>query len=129
MGNWWDFFKPELSSEYPSVDGPLTLHSYIGGLEQSYENFCQKEQKRIANAAAKTNGANGANGHKADKVSLKDFDYVAFHGPYGKLVQKGYARLVRMLRLERSGSRLVLTVVHNFHSFRGTDVHGLPSQP
>lgn len=25
---------------------------------------------------------------------MKDFDYVAFHGPYGKLVQKGTARLM-----------------------------------
>lgn len=107
MGNWWDFFKPELSSEYPSVDGPLTLHSYLGGLEQSYENFVAKETKRIkgSTAAAKTNGvstststtpaAAATNGHaEGPAVSLKDFDYIGFHGPYGKMVQKGTARLV-----------------------------------
>jgi hydroxymethylglutaryl-CoA synthase len=27
-------------------------------------------------------------------VSLEDFDYVAFHSPYGKLVQKGFCRMV-----------------------------------
>lgn len=31
------------------------------------------------------------------KVSLESFDFFAFHSPYGKLVQKGYARLVRQL--------------------------------
>lgn len=107
MGNWWDFFKPELASEYPSVDGPLTLHSYIGGLEQSYESFCTKEGRRLAKANGSTTKANGINGHangetnghleaqaSGSDVSIKDFDYVGFHGPYGKLVQKGTARLV-----------------------------------
>merc|ERR1712093_206911 len=94
MGNWWDFFKPELSSEYPSVDGPLTLHSYLGGLEQSYENFVVKETKRIR-GGAKTNGqANGL--AEGPAVSLKDFDYIGFHGPFGKMVQKGTARLAYM---------------------------------
>lgn len=101
MGNWWDFFKPDLASEYPSVDGPLTLHSYIGGLEQSYENYIAKEAKKAAKSSGKINGhANGngeANGHSTTPEhpqSVKDFDYICFHGPYGKLVQKGTARLV-----------------------------------
>ena len=101
MGNWWDFFKAELASEYPSVDGPLTLHSYIGALEQSYENFCAKETRRINESHGKPRSTNGemnghhTNGHKEDiTVGLKDFDYMGFHGPYGKLVQKGTARLV-----------------------------------
>lgn len=99
MGNWWDFFKPELSSEYPSVDGPLTLHSYIGGLEQSYENYIAKEAKKAAASSKRlSNGhPNGeANGHATSEhaKNVKDFDYICFHGPYGKLVQKGTARLV-----------------------------------
>jgi hydroxymethylglutaryl-CoA synthase len=107
MGNWWDFFKPELASEYPSVDGPLTLHSYIGGLEQSYENYIAKEKRREAKSSSSTksvtngNGAahsNGSiNGHAEEETyatNVKDFDYICFHGPYGKLVQKGTARLV-----------------------------------
>lgn len=105
MGNWWDFFKPELSSEYPSVDGPLTLHSYIGGLEQSYENFMAKEARRATKSKRVSNGhpngtsTNGdSNGHAASNEepaqNVKDFDYICFHGPYGKLVQKGTARLV-----------------------------------
>lgn len=95
QGNWWDFFKPELASEYPSVDGPLTLHSYIGGLEQSYESYVAKETKRVKSAAKSVNGTNGhAEGEAL--VSTKSFDYIGFHGPYGKLVQKGTARLLYM---------------------------------
>ena len=106
MGNWWDFFKPDLASEYPSVDGPLTLHSYIGGLEQSYENYIAKESKKAAAKSSKkeVNGhaANGTNGHSETPEfaqGVKDFDYICFHGPYGKLVQKGTARLVSLLIL------------------------------
>ena len=29
MINAWDFYKPDLSSEYPQVDGPLTLYTYL----------------------------------------------------------------------------------------------------
>lgn len=109
MGNWWDFFKPELASEYPSVDGPLTLHSYIGGLEQSYENYLAKEKRRASKAATSSkpltngnghghvNGNGAANGHAETSSTVSkvtDLDYICFHGPYGKLVQKGTARLV-----------------------------------
>lgn len=110
MGNWWDFFKPDLASEYPSVDGPLTLHSYIGGLEQSYENYIAKEAKKAGASSSKrlSNGhPNGVNGHNATTTTttpehaqnVKDFDYICFHGPYGKLVQKGTARLVSFSQL------------------------------
>lgn len=78
----YDFYKPHLSSEYPEVDGPLTQTSYPGALERSYDHFRIKESKR-----------KGGNGDMGD-VSLEDFDYVAFHSPYGKLVQKGFSRLV-----------------------------------
>ena len=82
MANVYDFYKPHLSSEYPEVDGPLTQTSYPGALERSYDAFRTKESKRL-----------GGKGDKGD-VSLDDFDYVCFHSPYGKLVQKGFARLM-----------------------------------
>ncbi|ORY92633.1 hydroxymethylglutaryl-CoA synthase [Leucosporidium creatinivorum] len=82
MANVYDFYKPRLSSEYPEVDGPLTQTCYPGALERSYDAFRVKESKR-----------KGGKGDMAD-VSLEDFDYVVFHSPYGKLVQKGFARLL-----------------------------------
>ncbi|KAI5475761.1 hypothetical protein MNV49_000890 [Pseudohyphozyma bogoriensis] len=82
MANVYDFYKPHLSSEYPEVDGPLTQTCYPFSLEKSYDHFRVKESKRKGNK----------NGDMKD-VSLDDFDYVAFHSPYGKLVQKGFARM------------------------------------
>jgi hydroxymethylglutaryl-CoA synthase len=84
MANVYDFYKPHLSSEYPEVDGPLTQTCYPTALEMSYDAFRTKESRRLGNSK----------GDKKD-VSLDDFDYVCFHSPYGKLVQKGFARLVR----------------------------------
>lgn len=83
-----------MASEYPSVDGPLTLHSYIGGLEQSYENYKAKAAKR-AKAGKSATKANGVNGnHSTDStITVDSFDYIGWHGPYGKLVQKATARL------------------------------------
>ncbi|GAA5972043.1 hypothetical protein JCM8115_000037 [Rhodotorula mucilaginosa] len=83
MANVYDFYKPNLSSEYPAVDGPLTQTCYPNALERSYDAFRTKEAKRLGDA-------------KGDKkaVTLSDFDYACFHSPYGKLVQKGYARLM-----------------------------------
>ncbi|POY71884.1 hypothetical protein BMF94_5245 [Rhodotorula taiwanensis] len=83
MANVYDFYKPNLSSEYPAVDGPLTQTCYPNALEQSYDAFRAKESKRLGNK-------------QGDKsaVTLSDFDYACFHSPYGKLVQKGYARLM-----------------------------------
>ncbi|GAA6007870.1 hypothetical protein JCM10207_004907 [Rhodosporidiobolus poonsookiae] len=82
MANVYDFYKPHLSSEYPEVDGPLTQTCYPNALEMSYDHFRAKESKRLGNAK----------GDKKD-VSIQDFDYFCFHSPYGKLVQKGFARL------------------------------------
>ncbi|GAA5997775.1 hydroxymethylglutaryl-CoA synthase [Rhodotorula paludigena] len=83
MANVYDFYKPHLSSEYPEVDGPLTQTCYPTALEMSYDHFRTKESKRLGNAK----------GDKKD-VSIDDFDYFCFHSPYGKLVQKGFARLL-----------------------------------
>jgi hydroxymethylglutaryl-CoA synthase len=84
MANVYDFYKPHLSSEYPEVDGPLTQTCYPNALEQSYDAFRRKESKRLGNAK----------GDLKD-VTIDAFDFFCFHSPYGKLVQKGFARLVR----------------------------------
>lgn len=82
MANVYDFYKPHLLSEYPEVDGPLTQTCYPTALEKSYDAFRAKDSKR-----------KGGKGELSD-VTLDDFDYICFHSPYGKLVQKGYARLL-----------------------------------
>jgi len=87
MTNCWDFYKPALASEFPEVDGPLTLTAYLSALDNVYDRFREKnnEPSQIV--------VNGAHDSKAN-TSLESFDFVAFHGPYGKLVQKATARLL-----------------------------------
>jgi hydroxymethylglutaryl-CoA synthase len=72
----WDFFKPDHTVEYPTVDGALSQVCYYQALEDTYSRFCAKlEDKTFA----------------ADRA-----DFMVFHAPYNKLVQKSYARLFLM---------------------------------
>lgn len=84
MEHAYDFYKPDLTSEYPVVDGQFSLTCYTKALDASYRDYCKREAK----LAGSTNGADSA------KTSLDRFDYLAFHAPTCKLVQKSYARLL-----------------------------------
>jgi len=92
MANTYDFYKPQLDSEYPQVDGPLSITTYLGALDQSYARYREKwarMQKPNYMGGVEEDGYDP----KSD-TSLSDFDYRIFHSPYGKLVQKGHARLM-----------------------------------
>ncbi|KAL7424600.1 3-hydroxy-3-methylglutaryl coenzyme A synthase [Cryptotrichosporon argae] len=115
VANMWDFYKPDLSAEYPTVDGPLTIVAYLGSLDAAYSAYVKKAEASRARAAKKlslasvsqavaevaeqvkglVNGNGHANGHAngAAAEGIEAFDYVCLHSPYGKLVQKGHARL------------------------------------
>lgn len=89
MTNTYDFYKPRLDSEYPEVDGPVSVTTYISALDASYARFREKTAR-----AKKLFHANGHANGKSDKdFSLDDVDYVVFHAPYGKQVQKALGRL------------------------------------
>ena len=96
MSNFWDFYKPNLSSEYPEVDGPETIQAYLGSLDKTYDAYRRKAAKAAAAAAAAAAG--GVNGHSdaslLSSIKVDDFDYTLFHSPYSKLVQKGFGRLL-----------------------------------
>jgi len=92
MSNDWDFYKPDLSSEYPQVDGPETLQTYLGSLDRAYDAYRNKVATFAARDAGKVNGR--ANGSALSKTSLEDYDYAILHSPYSKLVQKGFGRLL-----------------------------------
>jgi hydroxymethylglutaryl-CoA synthase len=80
MEHAYDFYKPDLTSEYPYVDGHYSLTCYTKALDAAYRDYCKREAKQApASAAAPT---------------LDRFDYLAFHAPNCKLVQKSYARLL-----------------------------------
>mmetsp|Transcript_21181 Transcript_21181/g.15508 ORF Transcript_21181/g.15508 Transcript_21181/m.15508 type:complete len:127 (-) Transcript_21181:674-1054(-) len=73
----YDFYKPVPSSEYPTVDGQLTIKVYLNALENCILTFYEKFKK--------TYGV---------QPSLKDFDYFCFHTPFAKMVQKSYFHML-----------------------------------
>ncbi|KAJ2804418.1 3-hydroxy-3-methylglutaryl coenzyme A synthase, partial [Coemansia furcata] len=76
MEHIYDFYKPNLSSEFPTVDGPLSVTSYVRAVDHAYTAYLDKlERSGVAHA------------------SLKDIDYLVFHSPYTKQVVKGLARI------------------------------------
>ncbi|KAI2497300.1 hydroxymethylglutaryl-CoA synthase [Fragilaria crotonensis] len=77
--NVWDFFKPDHTVEYPTVDGALSQTCYYQALEDVYTRFSKKMEE-------------------IDRVPFdaESPDYLVFHAPYNKLVQKSYARLFLM---------------------------------
>ncbi|KAA3460171.1 hydroxymethylglutaryl-CoA synthase-like [Gossypium australe] len=77
MSHAYDFYKPNLASEYPVVDGKLSQTCYLVALDTCYKYFCHKYEKL-----------------EGKQFSLSDADYFVFHSPYNKLVQKSFARLV-----------------------------------
>uniref|UniRef100_A0A8R1DGF0 Hydroxymethylglutaryl-CoA synthase n=2 Tax=Caenorhabditis japonica TaxID=281687 RepID=A0A8R1DGF0_CAEJA len=76
MKNTWDFFKPisSTSSEYPVVDGSLSLASYLEAVRMTYTHFMEKLVR-----------------HGNKDVSIESFDALFFHSPFTKMVQKGLA--------------------------------------
>lgn len=75
--NVWDFFKPDHTVEYPTVDGKLSQVCYYQALEDVYTRLCEKLSNNNSDAA----------------FNAETHDYFVFHAPYSKLVQKSYGRL------------------------------------
>ena len=80
----YDFYKPDMSSEYATVDGKLSVQCYLSSLDKCYQSYRQK-------AAKKSKIQNGV--PDENLITLNDFDGMLFHSPYCKLVQKSFARL------------------------------------
>ncbi|CRK91908.1 CLUMA_CG005528, isoform A [Clunio marinus] len=78
MKHAYDFYKPDLSSEYPTVDGKLSIQCYLSALDNCYRLYHQKYQRLHPNATV---------------IGLNQFDALIFHTPYCKLVQKSLARI------------------------------------
>lgn len=78
MKHAYDFYKPDLSSEYPVVDGKLSIQCYLNALDKCYQLYREKYLKKYPTAT---------------KVGLEQFDALIFHTPYCKLVQKSLARI------------------------------------
>lgn len=72
----WDFFKPNLDSEYPEVNGALSQTCYLKALDDCYTRFVRKQPQ------------------DQTTMSVQSMDHILFHSPYNKLVQKSFGRLV-----------------------------------
>ncbi|XP_065646495.1 hydroxymethylglutaryl-CoA synthase 1 isoform X2 [Hydra vulgaris] len=76
MAHVYDFYKPNLSSEYPVINGKLSVSSYLSALDNCYSQYRKKFMKKFS----------------SEFFSLADIDFMVFHTPYCKLVQKSVAR-------------------------------------
>jgi hydroxymethylglutaryl-CoA synthase len=88
----YDFYKPDLTSEYPIVDGHYSVRCYTEALDSCYKAYNAREEHLHA-----SNGVNGVNGtHEAREIEtpLDRFDHIIFHSPTCKLVAKSYGRLL-----------------------------------
>ncbi|CAK7201464.1 3-hydroxy-3-methylglutaryl coenzyme A synthase [Sporothrix eucalyptigena] len=93
MQHAYDFYKPDLTSEYPYVDGQYSLTCYTRALDASYRAYNAREATVLARANGHSNGEAAAE-EGVPKAPLDRFDYVAFHAPTCKLVAKSYGRLL-----------------------------------
>ncbi|KAG9509453.1 Hydroxymethylglutaryl-CoA synthase, cytoplasmic, partial [Fragariocoptes setiger] len=84
MHHDYDFYKADLSSEYPIVDGKLSLKCYLQAVDKCYSTFREKYIK--ANYQPDSEQASGP--------LLNNFDAILLHSPYCKLVRKSVARLL-----------------------------------
>ncbi|XP_076331659.1 hydroxymethylglutaryl-CoA synthase 1-like [Tachypleus tridentatus] len=120
MAHVYDFYKPDLLSEYPRVDGKLSIQCYFQALDQCYQLFCRKailkkgnktklflintirtsgvqicyQSHRAVYTGIKNNQLKLIESQFQKEFTLDDLDIVLFHAPYCKLVQKSLARLV-----------------------------------
>ncbi|XP_046394199.1 hydroxymethylglutaryl-CoA synthase 1-like [Ischnura elegans] len=92
MRHVYDFYKPNLESEYPVVDGKLSIQCYLSALDNCYQMYCDKAGKVMQEK-------------NQFQWDVNCFDSILFHSPYCKLVQKSLARLVLIdfVRAQRFG--------------------------
>lgn len=88
----YDFYKADLTSEYPLVDGHYSVKCYTEAVDKCYKAYNEREKKLKTVANGQTNGVNGV--HAEPETPLDRFDHMCFHAPTCKLVSKSYARLL-----------------------------------
>ncbi|KAK4620040.1 Hydroxymethylglutaryl-CoA synthase [Fulvia fulva] len=84
----YDFYKADLTSEYPIVDGQYSIKCYTEAVDECYKAYNAREEQIKSRANGHANGV-----HEAE-TPLDRFDYMCFHAPTCKLVSKSYARLL-----------------------------------
>ncbi|KAL9099162.1 MAG: hypothetical protein Q9163_005298 [Psora crenata] len=90
MQHAYDFYKPDLTSEYPVVDGHYSVSCYTRALDACYNAYNEREQ--TLQSKGLTNGVHECSSDIS--TPLDRFDHVLFHSPTCKLVAKSYGRLL-----------------------------------
>ena len=90
MQHAYDFYKPDLTSEYPVVDGPYSVKCYTEAVDACYKAYNQREVLLCRSGDARSTSTAA----DASATAIDRFDYVLFHAPTCKLVAKSYARLL-----------------------------------
>jgi len=113
----YDFYKPDLTSEYPVVDGQYSIKCYTEALDNCYRAYNAREEKlhAIGNGL---NGINGTSSHKEETIEtpLDRFDHIVFHSPTCKLVSKSYGRLLYNDFLKEPSNPLFASVPESIKS-------------
>ncbi|EGG24531.1 hydroxymethylglutaryl-CoA synthase [Cavenderia fasciculata] len=78
MENVYDFYKPDMESEYPRVDGKLSISCYLRAIDNCYGRYRNTFERK----------------YSPSKFDLSQVDYAIFHSPYNKLVQKSFGRML-----------------------------------
>lgn len=76
MEHAYDFYKPNLASEYPVVDGKLSVTCYYRALDNCYKTYRQRYEEA----------------HGRSFTLEGDADFALYHSPYTKLVRRSFAR-------------------------------------
>ena len=81
MDHRYDFYKPNpskqqfnLDSEYPTVDGKISIDCYLEAISNCYDGLKHK---------------------LGGKNLLRDIDYFCFHSPFYKMVQKAFTKMAQ----------------------------------
>jgi len=100
----YDFYKADLTSEYPIVDGQYSIKCYTEAVDACYKAYHERKanlEKSHTNGTTNettnetTNGTtNGVHKSESPKIPIDEFDYMVFHAPTCKLVSKSYARML-----------------------------------
>lgn len=76
MFHEYDFYKPQMDSEYPTVNGASSVRSYLTSVTSCYKGLKSKHLQTLKH-----------------NMSLADYDQVIFHAPFYKQVKKAFLQL------------------------------------
>ncbi|OJD28709.1 hydroxymethylglutaryl-synthase [Diplodia corticola] len=88
----YDFYKADFKSEYPLIDGQYSIECYTQAVDACYKNYNDRKEalRTLLNGSWKESGLASGN----SDLPLGFFDYMVFHAPTCKLVEKSFARML-----------------------------------